>query len=471
MNLKFGGSACFPAIAFIVVGCQTYEPVPLDIDTHRYSLDTRVFDIEPLSAFVERLDALRDGKPAQFGFSDGISPSEGEVLALFYNPELRIARLKAGASLAEFDTAGLWEDPVFGFDGVDVTSPSAPFEFSLMGNLTIPISGRLDVEKERAGAAYEAQLRTIVDAEWRTRTALRSQWATWAAATERVALINDVIIQLQEINAIADTLVAAGELNRVQHRLLQVELSSKMVEATEAELHVLEASFGLLDIMGLSPTAVSMLIPTFPSFNLPEVEDETARIISANTELAVRFAEYETAEKSLHVEIKKQFPDIVLGSGYGSEFNDHRVLFGLSIPLPVINANKAGIAIASANREVARAAAETTFAQLYRELAVATITLQMKQTQRDHYQQTIVPMLEDQTRDINAIVELGEVNTFILLETVTRQFDAKQKLIELQFAELDAAINVLRIYGPDSQLNPSPVHQEISPENTVGGVK
>ena len=458
-------------MAFIVVGCQSYEPVPLDIDTHRYSLDTRVFDIEPLSAFVERLDAMHDGEPTQFGFSDGISPSEGEVLALFYNPELRIARLKAGASLAKFNTAGLWEDPVFGFDGVDVTSPSAPFEFSIMGNLTIPISGRLDVEKERAGAAYETQLQTIVDAEWQTRASLRSHWAIWAAATERVTLINDVIVQLQEINAIADTLVAAGELNRVQHRLLQVELSSKMVESTEAELQVLEASFDLLDLMGLSPTAASLLIPTFPSFVLPHIEDETARIISSNTELALRFAEYETAEKSLHVEIRKQFPDIVLGSGYGSEFNDHRVLFGLSIPLPVINANRAGIAIASANREVARAAAETTFAKLYRELAAATITLQMKQTQRDHYEQTIVPMLDDQTRDIDAIVELGEVDTFILLETVTRQFDAKQKLIELQLAELNAAINVLRIYGPDSQLNPSPVHKEISTENTVGGVQ
>jgi outer membrane protein TolC len=471
VNLKLWKCTCFSAFATFIVGCQSYEPVPLDIDTHRSSLDTRLFHIEPLSAFVERLDVLRDGDPTNFDFSDGISPSEGEVIALFYNPELRIARLRAGASLAEFDTAGLWEDPVFGYDGVDITSPSAPFEFSIMGNITIPISGRLSAEKERAGAAYEAQLRTIVDAEWQTRAALRSHWAKWAASTERVALIDEVIAQLQKINAIADTLVAAGELNRVQHRLLQVELSSKMVEATEIELQVLEASFDLLDVMGLSPEAASMLIPTFPALELPHVEDETARLIDTNTLLAVRFAEYETAEKSLHVEIKKQFPDIVLGSGYGSEFNDHRVMFGLSIPLPVINANKAGIAIASANREVARATAETTFAHLYRELAAASITLQLKQSQRDHYEKTIVPMLEDQTRDIEKIVELGEVDTFILLETVTRQFDAKQQLIALQLAELDAVINVIRIYGPDSQMNPSPVHKEISTERTLGGVQ
>lgn len=471
MKLKLWKSTCFSAVATCIVGCQSYEPVPLDIGSHRSALDSRLFHIEPLSAFVERLDATGIGIPTQFDFSDGISPSEGEVIALFYNPELRIARLQAGVSLAEFDTAGLWEDPVFGYDGVDVTSPSAPFEFSIMGNITIPISGRLSAEKERAGAAYEAQLRTIVDVEWQTRATVRSHWAKWAAATEQVALIEEVIAQLQKINTIADTLVAAGELNRVQHRLLQVELSSKMVEATEVELQVLEASFALLGVMGLSPEAVPMLIPTFPALELPPVEDETARLIDANTLLAVRFAEYETAEKSLHVQIKKQFPDIVLGSGYGSEFNDHRVMFGLSIPLPVINANKAGIAIASANREVARATAETTFAHLYRELSAASITLQLKQSQRDHYENVIVPMLEDQARDIEKIVELGEVNTFVLLETVTRQFDAKQKLITLQLAELDAVINVLRMYGPDSQMNPSPAHKEFPTERTLGGVQ
>ena len=80
-------------------------------------------------------------------------------------------------------------------------------------------------------------------------------------------------------------------------------------------------------------------------------------------------------------------------------------------------------------------------------------------------------MLEDQTRDIEKIVELGEVDTFILLETVSRQFDAKQQLILLQLAELDAVIDVLRMYGPDSKINPSPVHKEISTEHTLGGVQ
>ena len=223
--------------------------------------------------------------------------------------------------------------------------------------------------------------------------------------------------------------------------------------------------------MGLPPEGATLLLQEFPSIELAIVEDETARLIDANTELALLFVKYQTAEETLRLEIKKQYPDIVIGSGYGSEFNDHRVLFGLSIPLSIWNRNQAGIANAQAKREVARAEAETTFARLYRELALANTTLLVKQTQHTYFEDEIVPMLQEQTRDIEKIVELGEVDTFILLETVTRQHEAKRRLLELQVAELDAAITVQRILGPEYQLNPSSINREITTKDTLGGVQ
>jgi len=470
VKLNLCRSICFSLLAFLLVGCQSYEPKPLDIGSYRNALDTRLVDIEPVKAFANRL-ALDTGVPAEFNISDGISPSEGEVIALFYNPELRIARLEAGVALANFETAGLWEDPVFGFDGAEITSPSAPFEFGLMGNFTIPISGRLKVEKVRAGSAYESQLREVVNAEWNTRATLRSLWSRWTAATMQVQLINDVIEQLERINAIASILVEAGEINRVEHRLLQVELISNEVQATEAALRLLKTEIELLALMGLPPEGSEFLLPEFPVIESTIVEDETARIIDANTELAILFAEYQTAEETLRLEIKKQYPDIVFGSGYGSEFNDHRVLFGLSIPLSIWNRNQAGIAEARTQREVARARAETTFARLFRELALANTTLLVKLTQHAYFEDEIVPMLAQQTRDIEKIVELGEVDTFILLETVTRQYAAKRRLLELQVAELDAAIAVQRILGPEYQMNPTPINREITSKDTIGGVQ
>jgi hypothetical protein len=58
-----------------------------------------------------------------------------------------------------------------------------------------------------------------------------------------------------------------------------------------------------------------------------------------------------------------------------------------------------------------------------------------------------------------------------LLETVTRQFSAKQKLLDLQVAQLDAAIQVQNILGPSYQLNPSPINRELTTDITLGGVQ
>ena len=88
----------------------------------------------------------------------------------------------------------------------------------------------------------------------------------------------------------------------------------------------------------------------------------------------------------------------------------------------------------------------------------------MKQAQRDRYEQQIVPLLAEQTNDIERIAALGELDMFILLETITRTLDAKQSLIQLQVAELDAAITVRRILGPDARKDPSPVTGQAEPE-------
>ncbi|MBC8201400.1 MAG: TolC family protein [Planctomycetes bacterium] len=470
MNYKVWRSIRFPAIAFLLVGCQSYTPAPLDIGAYSDSLESRLVDVEPVSAFADRLSEA-SGCPIVFNVEDGISAAEGEVIALLYNPDLRVSRLEAGVALANFETAGLWEDPVFGFNGAEITSPSAPFEFGVMGNVTIPISGRLAVEKSRAGTAYETQLRKIVHAEWTLRIELRSRWAHWTATTLKVELIQEAIEQLESIVSIANSLVEEGEINRVEHRLLLVELASIKMQAAQEALQLLETEIALLSLMGLPPSSSGTLLPSFPTVEVTLVEDETARIIDANTELAIQFAKYQTAEETLRLEIKKQYPDIVIGSGYGSEFNDHRVLFGITIPLSIWNRNQAGIANAKTQREVARALAETTFARLFNELELANQILLVKHGQHSYFKDEIVPMLEEQTKDINAIVALGEIDTFIVLEAVKRQFSAKQKLLDLQVAQLDAAIQVQSILGPTYQLNTSPILRELNTDATLGGVQ
>ena len=252
-------------IIAVLAGCQSYEPAPLDLARYSDRLHHRLIEVEPLSAFAHRLTAGHE-IPSRFDPTDGLTVAEGEVLALFFNPELRIARLEAGVALADWENAGLWEDPVFGFDGAEIISPQSPFEYGLMLSLTIPISGRLDIEKERAGAHYETRLREIVDAEWRTRADVRSAWLEWTVSAEQVDLIDDAIAHLEPIAAMASQYESAGEITRTQRRLFQIELTDLQIRRTEAELTIVHTPHGAAGIARPS-TKLKPRVPSHHDLN------------------------------------------------------------------------------------------------------------------------------------------------------------------------------------------------------------
>ncbi len=446
------------ALLCLLAGCQSYERSPLNISDYRDGMAARISDAEPVASFLERLTTQGWDVPDRFDPADGISLAEGEVLALFYNADLRLARLDAGVALANYETAGLWEDPEFGFDGAEILSPSgSPFEFGLTLSLTIPISGRLGVEKDRAGEAYEAELRRIVDAEWTKRAQVRSAWAAWTVSLNRLSLLQDTVQQTERIVAIADRLERAEELTRVETRLLRGALVQTRSDVAQAQRDEVRTRVSLLGLMGLAPDAEVRLLPALVLREMPPIEDPILRLIESNTMLAVQRAEYQVAEETLRLEVRKQYPDISIGSGYGSEDNDDRLLLGVSMPIPSLNANRAGIADARAQREVARATAETTFEQLARELANAQAELASIRSQLSFYQDELVPMFDEQTSEVDQLADLGEVNTFVLLETVAQTYAAKSRLLDLRALEITAATEIERLLGPEEAASPSPV--------------
>ncbi|MEM1098581.1 MAG: TolC family protein [Planctomycetota bacterium] len=470
-NHPRGAWRLWPVIlAYIVplAGCQSYQPVPLDLEQYRAEAASRLDEQETLRAFSQRLGTDTD-QPDLFDLDDGIDAAEAEVIALFYNRDLRLARLRAGVALADAEHAGLWEDPVFGFDGAELLSPSGPFEFGLTMSLTIPVSGRLEVEEDRAEAAYHAELRRIVDAEWTVRVQVREAWAVWSVATERLKLIDEMLQATGRVQTVSDRLEEAGELTRVETRLLRAQRLAIQVQRVSAAAAVDQARLDLLDFMGVLPNTPVKLVPTLPTMTVPETNDTTGRLIRANTSLAALRADYQVAEESLRLEVRRQYPDIEIGAGLGSEDNDDRLLLGASLPLPLFNANRGGIAEARANRQLARAAIENAFESLVFQLASAKAGLAAIERQRQMIEQELIPMLDEQAAEIDRLAELGEVSTLILLETVTRRFEAKSQILDLYLAAVQGRIKVTRMLGPEQATEPAPVSEDTDTDTTKDG--
>jgi outer membrane protein TolC len=457
------------ALLCIFTGCQSYQREPLDIVAHRAVLAERLTDSEPIRAFAERLRSAGAEAPERFDPADGLSLSEGEVVALLFNPELRLERLRSGITLATYENAGRWDDPILGFDAADIISSAAPLNHGTTLGFTIPISGRLAVERARAGAEHAAGLHRLIDAEWSTRADVRRAWVAWSLADARHGALANTIEQIERIKAITDALEDAGELSRVEARLFRVELAERRAALAATGVGMREARLRLLHVLGLPPNTDVELIPCSAVSEAPDPPDATLRLIESNTMLATRRAEYRVAEEALRLEIRKQYPDLTIGGGYGSEEGDDRLLLGLSVPIPSLNANRQAIAEARAQRALARAEAETTFERLQSELAAARARLDAVQAQQASLESEIVPMLTDQSSEVERIAELGEVDALLLLDTVTRQFDAKNRLLDLTRSEAEARITIAELLGPDDELRPAPVNPDQTTADATAG--
>lgn len=240
-----------------------------------------------------------------------------------------------------------------------------------------------------------------------------------------------------------------GELARIDMRLLRIDTATLRRDLADAEFDADAMRRQILATLGLLPDAGVVLDPTAPVLDLSMPDDLEAYLILQNNNIAVARAEYKAAEEALRLEIRKQYPDITIGAGPGSEDDDDRLLLGVSVPIPVLNANRAGIAQAKASRESARVEAEAAFEIELSELSSAIARHRHVTEQLASYERDVIPMLAEQRDDLQRLISLGEFDAVLLLESLSKQLEAELAVLGLQRDEYVTSITIERLLGPD----------------------
>lgn len=459
-------------------GCQSYQPKPLDLPAHGAAFLARTPDSPDVRSFAETLasrSSAANAPSATFDPADGLTCSEAEVIALVYNADLRLARLRAGVARATAANSGLWEDPTLGVNLARIVQ-STPEPWKVFTNLgiTLPISGRLAIEQQRADAQYAAELARLAEREWSVRMSVRRAWCEWIALDDQLAAGRDFITRVDQVLAVVDQMERAGEIARTEARLFRIEKSTKASELALLEAETAHANLRLRRLMGLSPDA---------PLHFQAVGGGPVRSDRANDALAtdlenrspsilVAKAEYQAAETALALEIRKQYPDLHLAPGYGREDGQDQILLGLSMPLPILNANRRAVAEAQANRDLARTAAETTLERVTSDLRAARVRVAAAARRRTTLETEIVPLVDAQYTDAREVARLGEVNTLVLLESLKRQHEAKLALVAAVRDESLADIDLEELLGPaaatlahtaDTHNNASADHKQGTP--------
>ncbi len=432
--------------AVALAGCQQYQSRPLDPASHEAAWRERLPSDESVRAFAERLDD--PGSPRAFDPSDGLSLAEGEVVALVFNPDLRLARLRAGVATATSEHAGRWDDPQFSINVLRITeSVSNPWVITPGLAFTIPISGRLDAEKARADAATRAALDRVAEEEWRTRRDVRLAWLEWSAARLRIDEQQALLDSMESLVSSTARLAEAGEMLRTEATLFSLEQAQRTYELVRMRGQAEEAEHRLRRLLGLAPEAPLDLTPTLAIEVGAEAGSE-ADLTSRSLLLAHLRQEYEVAEQTLRREIRKQYPDLTIGPLFETDEGQSRIGFLGGFPIPILNANRQGIAEADAQRELARAAYETEYERIVGAIAVTSARARSLTRERTAITTEMAPLVDRQLADATRLIELGESGGLILLESLVRAHATKLHLIDVRLDEAKARAELAHLLGP-----------------------
>ncbi|MBC24484.1 MAG: hypothetical protein CMJ32_11300 [Phycisphaerae bacterium] len=448
-----------------LVGCQGYKPMPLQPEDHMKQWLERTPRSEGVVEFARKLSE-EDPGAIEYDPDDGIDLAEAQLIAMVFNPKLRLARKRAGVAAATAENAGLWDDPSFSIDVLRITESVAnPWVIMPGLSLTIPISGRLEVEKSRADALMQEALVRVAGEEWLVRQEVRDAWARWSASLLAAEEAGTLIESIEQMVEMTGRLADLGELRRTEAGLFRIENAQRVRELAGLEARALSNRQQLHMLLGLSPDAPLELLPSLDVFVPGEVDID---LTMSNPELRRLREAYEVAEHSLQLEVRKQYPDLTIGPLYETDQGQSRIGFLGGIPIPVLNANRQGIAEATARRELARAEFEAAVEILEGTIAMTRIRMTALEEEYGELVRVIGPMVDQQVADARTLIRLGEAGeggTLVLLESIVRLHETKTRMIRVLMDQALECSRLEYLLGPGYE-NDSTWIQDLDNEET-----
>jgi cobalt-zinc-cadmium efflux system outer membrane protein len=313
--------------------------------------------------------------------------------AVTRGPRAAVARADTLVGLAGVLSARQWENPSLSL----TYSKSVPTYHEIL-DIPLDISG---ARSARIGAARASRLASQYRFRFERAAAALDADTTYTrsvAAVEHLKLSRRNAKDADSLRRMAIIRRDAGDASELDVVLATVNSGQAANSAAADSITLVSTVFDLQAVMGLDTTVLAVM-PT-DSLTLPPggaTAGNTLPLPVASAEQALR-----SAEMSVSAQRRSIFAPFSVQAGIEHGDPSQRGIlptFGVSLPLPLLNRNRAGIMQAEAERE--RARAELTLAQLEAKTAIGRAqrqrTLALERVRRD---QTLVA-------DANRIVAMS----------------------------------------------------------------
>jgi len=434
--------------AFVAAGCQTYTPAPVDLQAHARLFAERIPDATLVRAVAE---TLRQHDPAIHGFdvADGLSLEEARYVALLFNPSLKVVRAQAAVAQATAELAGLWEDPQLSgsfFYVLENVWQHNWFAGAYVGQ-TLPITGRPGLEKALAESQHAQALIDARRSEADVLNNLDVAWVKHSAARLRVDLLTALVQRLTDLEQIASRLAASQTLTQLEARAFTLARVRHQADLVVARGEAQGADLRLRELLGMPPGLELRVEPNLSITERVSGSEQLAKLSqSPLVELAMR--EHDVAERGLQLAIRKQWPELWIQPGWQEEDAQPRPAFGFSLPIPLWNANAQEIGERRAARNVAAERLKERLEAATHALAQADTKRRAAVEQRRILDVELLPLTERQVADAKRLAELGQLDTLLILDAVTRAYEAQLAAVASAVTEAEATVELNSLFWP-----------------------
>jgi len=339
-----------------------------------------------------------------------------------------VARVEAGVPLPNPE---LEAGPVF-LDGAGITGAATRGVEAALG-WTVRWFGAAGLLEDLDAAAAQAQGLRLAATVREQVLALRAELVAAAFAGERAQLAERLRTVAAAALELQERMIAGGRATALDRERAALRLERASVEAAAAAADAVRARGAVAERCGVGLARVPMvdrtILPSLPAG--PLLPEDLWQQLTEAPELLALHGEHRTAEARLRLEVRRQYPDLLVGLSYEREESVDRWSLPLGIELPLFDTNQRGIAEAAAARRAARARYIAALRRRGAQFDTAWAGLELRAQQWQRARDSIGPRL-DSLRALRArAVAAGSLSGLEALQL-------EQDLIEAELLRLDA---------------------------------
>ena len=198
-------------------GCASYKPAPLSAVQNAQAIQARSLDDPRLQTFIAA--ARADGAAADGQVRENWNLATLILAALYFHPNLDIARADLAEARAGVDTARQRPNPSLSFEDLSY-APGAPpgtaWTIAPVVNFMIETFGKREKRTAEATAMLEAARGELRSASWQVRAGVRDALIDLWAAQQRLDLLQARLEAQGQLVALLERGLAVGEASGLE---------------------------------------------------------------------------------------------------------------------------------------------------------------------------------------------------------------------------------------------------------------